>query len=297
MAHAKHSMSPHRISILRREVPRTVGLLADEVDFAAMADYRTFAFDNHTAYLQQIESLLRTLTDQGVHTTVALFDPEEFAAFCAEAGLDPDSPASRSRFTADIAARGATVTYAGQPIDSLIPHLVNEAVRQATWEYATTVLAGLGDCADCGRDIGRDAFDRTSRILVHLLDSAGPGQHHLVVSVPVENDQILAVLHAERDGEGRVRMGEAEAAEFATVLAVGIALENPGGLVLRTSTPDVPDQLRGWRLRQGLLEPLTAAEVFSAYCTDAETGDPLAPESDVDYCAGFALDHLDDHHH
>lgn len=117
---------------LRREAPSTIGLLADEQDFAAMRRYRTFTFDDHTVYLQQVEGLLKTLAAQGMHTTVALFDPEEYAEFCAESGLAADAPASRSRFTAEIAATGATVAYTGQPIDTLVPLLVSRAVRQAT---------------------------------------------------------------------------------------------------------------------------------------------------------------------
>jgi hypothetical protein len=284
-------------NVLRREMPRIVGLLADEEDFEAMARYRTFAFDDHAAYLQQVEGLLKALGSQGVHTTVALFDPVEYADFCAETGLDPDSPTSRSCFTAAIAVRGATVTYSGQPIDSLIPQLIDEAARKATWGYATTVLARLGDCADCGRDIGRAAFDHAARLVIRLFETAGPGTHHLVCSVPAESEQLLAVLHAENGSDGRVRVDEAEAAEFATVLAIGIALQSPGGLVLRTSASGVPDRLRGWKLRLGRLMPLTTAEVFSAYCTDVETGDPVAPEPGVEYCAGFDVDDPEDHDH
>src|SRR5688500_15092854 len=93
MARTQQSISLR--NVLRREMPRIVGLLADEEDFAAMARYRTFAFDDHAAYLQQVEGLLKALGSQGVHTTVALFDPAEYADFCAETGLDPDSPTSR----------------------------------------------------------------------------------------------------------------------------------------------------------------------------------------------------------
>ncbi|MFC8234712.1 hypothetical protein [Streptomyces sp. NPDC056661] len=274
---------------LRREAPSTIGLLADEQDFAAMRRYRTFTFDDHTVYLQQVEGLLKTLAAQGVHTTLALFDPEEYAEFCAESGLAADAPASRSRFTAEIAATGATVAYTGQPIDTLIPLLVSRAVRQATWEYATMLLADLGECADCGQDIGRAAFDRASHLLMRTLETAGPGTHHLVCSTPTENEQLLAVLHTERGTTGPALLDSGEGAEFVTVLAVGIALERHGGLVLRTSNPGTPDRVHGWRLTRGSLVPLTAGEVFSAYCTDAETGDPVSPESGVEYCAGFDI--------
>ncbi|MEV8231195.1 hypothetical protein AB0P41_34995 [Streptomyces sp. NPDC079167] len=274
---------------LRREAPNTIGLLVDPDDFAAMRRYRSFTFEDHAVYLRQVEGLLRTFAAQGTHTTVALFDPEDYADFCAESGLEPDERTSRTRFVAEVASAGATVAYTGQPIDTLIPLLVSQAVRRATWEYATMLLAGLGDCADCGQDIGRAAFDRASHLLMRLLDTAGPGTHHIVCSMPMENEQLLAVLHTARDTDGTARLGSAEGAEFATVLAVGVALETQGGVVLRTTTPDAPDRVHGWRLNRGSLLPLTAGEVFSAYCTDADTGEPVSPESGVEYCAGFAI--------
>lgn len=274
---------------LRREAPTTIGLLTDEEDFAAMRRFRTFTFDDHGVYLAQVEALLKALTAQGVHTTVALFDPLEYVQYCAEAGIAPDTPAGRSRFTAEIAACGATVTYEGQPLDALIQLLVGRAVRRATWEYATMLLAGLGDCADCGRDIGHAAFDRASHLLERTLEAAGPGSHHLVCSTPTENDQLLAALHTDRPGAGPLLLDTSEGAEFVSVLAVAVALESHGGVVLRTSTPGAPDRVHGWRLSRGNLAPLTAGEVFSAYCTDADTGEPVAPESNVEYCAGFDI--------
>ncbi|MFE7775926.1 hypothetical protein ACFU5O_18865 [Streptomyces sp. NPDC057445] len=274
---------------LRRDVPATVGLLVDARDFTAMRRYRTFTFTDHPDYLHQIEGLLRTLSTQGGHTTVALFDPEDFADYCHETGLDPDSSTSRSRYTAEVAAAGPTVAYTGQPIDHLVPLLINRSVRQATWEFATSLLSGLGACADCGEDIGRAAFDRASELLLRLLTSAGPGTHHLVCSVPAADEQLLAVLHAVTGSGTPAVLDSSEGAEFTTVLAAGIALESPGGVVLRTSTDDAPDQLRGWRLSHGRMAPLTEAEVFSAYCTDADTGEPISPEPGVEYRAGFDL--------
>ncbi|MFF8833110.1 hypothetical protein [Streptomyces sp. NPDC015131] len=280
---------------LRREVPSTVGILADQQDFAAMRDrYPSFPFDDHTTYLHHVEGLLTTLATRGGHTTVALFDPEDYEEYCAETGLDPDTPTSRSRFTAEIAATGACLPYTGQPVEQLVPLLVHRAVRQATWEYATMLLTDIGQCADCGQDIGRSAFDQASRTLTRLLEEAGPGSHHLVLSVPAD-EQLLAALHAERPPTGPAVLDPTEGAEFATVLAAGIALESPGGLVLRTTTPAAPDRVHGWRLDRGRLVPLTAAEVFNAYCTDATTGEPLPPEPGVDYRAGFDLPQ-DDHH-
>ncbi|MFB7249022.1 hypothetical protein CW362_36475 [Streptomyces populi] len=281
MAHTQnHSMR----RVLRREIAGTIGLLTDEQDFRAMRRYRTFAFDDHTTYLQQVEALLKTLAAQGGHTTVALFDPEEYAEFCAESGLEPDTPVSRTRFTAQLAATGPTVPYDGQPLDQLVPDLVDEAVRRATWEYATTLLARTGTCATCGEDIGRASFVRAAHLLTRVVDTASPGELHLVCSVSSAPDTLVAVLRTEGRTEGAAHLDESEALEFTTVLALGIATRSACGLVMRITAPDTTDRVYGWRLRGDDLEPLTAGEVFDAYCTDIESGDLVSPESGVDYC-------------
>ncbi|WP_053850945.1 hypothetical protein [Streptomyces sp. NRRL B-24085] len=281
MAHTDHHTMRR---VLRREIAGTIGLLTDEHDFHAMRRYRTFTFDDHATYLKQVEELLRTRAAQGSHTTVALFDPQQYAEFCKDTGLDPDIPSSRTRFTAELAGTGPTVPYEGQPLTDLLPALVDEAVRQATWEYATTLLARLGACGTCGEDIGRAAFTRASDLLLRILESALPGEHHLVCSITGTPETLVAVLHSDENIDGAVRLDEAEALEFTTVLALGIATRSPGGLVMRTSARGTTDRVYGWRLRGDGLEPLTAGEVFDAYCTDVDSGDLIGPESDVDYC-------------
>ncbi|MFF4503018.1 hypothetical protein [Streptomyces sp. NPDC001401] len=276
----QHSMR----DALRREIVGTVGLLTDEQDFTAMRRYRTFPFDDHESYLQEAEAVLRSRAAEGGHTTIALFDPEEYAEFCAEMGLDPDASASRTRFTAELATTGPTLPYEGQPLSELLPDLVDEAVRKATWEYASTALARIGPCATCGQDIGRAAFAHASELLVRILDTAAPGDHHLVCSVSAAPETLVAVLHADDNADGDTQLDESEALEFTTVLALGIAIHRAGGLVMRTSAPGTTDRVYGWRLRGDGLQPLTAGEVFDAYCTDIESGDIVSPDSGVDYC-------------
>ncbi|MGC9380306.1 hypothetical protein [Streptomyces sp. MH13] len=285
--------------VLRREIAGTIGLLTDEHDFRAMRRYRSFTFDDHSAYLHQVEALLRSRASQGTHTSVALFDPEEYADFCSATGLDPDAAASRTRFTAELAASGPTVPYEGQPLADLLPDLVDEAVRQATREYASTLLARLGNCATCGEDLGRAAFTRATRLLVRILETAPPGNRHLVCSVSGSPETLVTALYADEDIDGTPHIDEAETLEFTSVLALGLATHSPGGLVMRISTPGGPDRIHGWRLRGYGLEPLTAGEVFDAYCTDAGSGDLISPESNVDYCAPPDLgdDHLPPGHH
>ncbi|MEV6318225.1 hypothetical protein [Streptomyces sp. NPDC051776] len=287
---------------LRREVPSTVALLAAEKDFAAMRRYTTFAFHDHAVYLREMEGLLRALSSQGVHTTVALFDPDEYAEFCTEVRLDPDRPDSRSRYTADVAGLGATLPYAGQPIDLLVPELLGEAERHAALDRATELLAAAGRDPDTGEDRGRAAYVRASQALIQLVEASGPGTHHVVCSVPVDGSSLVAVLHAACGEDGLVHLRESEALVFCSVLGAGIATGSRGGIVVR-STPFPrggadgpggqetagPDVVRGWALRDGWPRPLSEAEVFAAYCTDVDTGDPVPPEHGVDHRPGIEL--------
>lgn len=49
--------------------------------------------------------------------------------------------------------------------------------------------------------------------------------------------------------------------------------------------PRCPDRVYGWQLRAGDFQPLTAGEVFDAYCANIDSCDPISPESDANYCA------------
>lgn len=285
---ARKRRGPHRA--LRREVTGTVGLLVREPDFALMRGYRSFTFDDHRSYLRQMEGLLRSLSGEGIHTRVAFFDPADYGLFCRVERLDPDSPASRTRYVAEVAAAGATVPYAGQPMARLIQHLTDARVCESAGERAAAVLDRTGKCARCGADIPHRAFDRAVRVLSGLMAAAGEGRHHLVCSVGVPGTPLVTALEAHT-GPGGLPPSVREAAALAltTALAAGFATDSPGGLVLRTEREGVQDAVRGWSLEGGWLRALTAGEVFTAYCTDPATGEPVAPEPGVDYLPGLDL--------
>jgi hypothetical protein len=237
-------MTKHTLQdALRLELAGTIGLLTDEHDFQTMCRYRSFAFDDYATYMQGIEELLRTRASQGIHTTVALFDPEDYSDFCKETGVDPDVPYSRTQFTAEVTETGPTIRYEGQPLSDLVTDLIDEAVRQVTWEYASTLLARIGDCVVCGEDIGRGAFARASNLLSGILDAAQPGQRHLVCSVSASPETLLAVLHADTGSDGSARLDETEEVEFTTILALGLATQSSGGLVMRTAATNTADWL------------------------------------------------------
>ncbi|MGW3928732.1 hypothetical protein ACWECC_11580 [Streptomyces microflavus] len=282
-------MADPRTTHSRSEVVSTIALLADKHDFAAMRRYSSFPFTDHARYLNHVDDLLRNLAAKDGHISVTLFDPEDFADFCADTGIDPDDATSRAHYTADCAATGPRTTYTGQPLIDLIHTLVDNAVRHATHEFATMLLNGAGSCPGCDQDLGEMAVTRASSLLLRLLGAAGPGTNRLVCSVPAVDEQLLAEFHAIGDSTSGTAHGADDDIHIRTVLAVGLLLGSRGGLVLRTVTPDAPDRLHGWSLSHGRLHPLTEAEVFNAYCTDARTGEPISPESGVEYRAGFPL--------
>ena len=295
----RHDRSPRRR--LRREMPGTVAVLADEGDFAAMRAYPSFAFDDHPDYLRQVESLLRSLAGRGLHTRLAVFDPTRFAVFCAEEDLEPDSAGSRTRYTAEVAATGAAVTYDGRPLRELLPQLLDGHARARTWELFLEELSLAGTCERCGRDIGQATFERAVQAVDRLLRAIGSAaeERTLVCSVRAPGRPLAAsVVLAPGDGpqENETAPG---LVLLCGVLAVSFATGCPGGLVLRTRPAEPspegvsarPEQVRGWRTRDGWLQPLTAAEVFDAYCTHAGTGEPVPPEPGVDHLPGLPLSH------
>jgi hypothetical protein len=267
-----------------------LGLLVDDGDFTAMTGYPSFPFTDYRRYLHQVDALLRGLHARGTHVAVTRFDPGAYADYCAGNRRPPDTPASRTRYTAEASTTGPSVPYTRQSVDRLRGTLAREAERQATWERATDLLIEAGRCADCGEELVHCAFDRASHTLIRLVEAVGPGNHHLVASLPTGDDPPLlaaARIHAADDGD--LTLGDTDGLVLCTVMAAGAATPHPGGLVIRTTGPEGTDTVRGWTLRGGVPHPLSEPEVFNAYCTDPDTGDPVPPEPGVHYAPGIPL--------
>lgn len=277
-----------------------VAVVADERDFAAMRSYDSFVFDDHPGYLRQVEGLLRSLAGRGLHTRLAVFDPAEFAVFCVEEDLDPDSARSRTRYTAEVAASGAVLSYDGRPLNELLPQLLDGHDRAMTWNRLMGQLSLAGTCDRCGRDVGQAAFERAVQAVERLLRAIGPapGERTLVCSVHAPGVPLAAsVTLAAGDGP-RQNESAPGLVLLCGVLAVAFATGCPGGLVLRTLPAVSPgaagsgsEEVRGWKARDGWLQALTAAQVFDAYCTHAQTGTPVPPEPGVDHLPGITLPH------
>ncbi|WP_307813639.1 hypothetical protein [Streptomyces sp. N35] len=273
---------------LRREISGTIGLVADEDAFRAMQRYDSFTFDTFAAYLSAMEDLLTARASQGAHTDVVLFDPQEYAEFCTDTGRDPDLPASRARFTAEVAAAGTGIPYDGQSVSDLRADLITAMENQASSEYASEVLARLGDCAICNEDLGKEAFARAATLLRRVLDAAPKGDHHLVCSVVAGPRALRSSLNTDTDTDedGTVALDETEATGLINVLALGLVTPHTAGLIVRTRTEGTADRAYGWRLdERGAITALTASEVFDAYCTAPHPDGWIGPDTDdTEYC-------------
>lgn len=81
---------------------------------------------------------------------------------------------------------------------------------------------------------------------------------------------------------------------YIDIIACGLI--DIGSIVIRTFTKEkdpvsnLPIKtVTAWRLEEGKAHTLTEAEVFSAFCTDADTGEPIPPEPAVKYMASKPL--------
>ncbi|WP_405578233.1 hypothetical protein [Streptomyces sp. NBC_01190] len=275
---------------LRREAPLVVGLLLDDQDFALMTGYPSFHFAEYATYLRHLDGLLHSLHARGTHIAVTLFDPDAYHHYCESTRLPPDAPETRTRYIAEVTTTGPSIRYARQSMPELRSQLAHEADRRATWERATDALVGKGSCPDCGRDLAHCLFERASDTLLRIVEAVGPGGHHLVCSLPTDDGSpLLAAAEIDADPDGELRVAEADALVVCTIMAVSSVSAHTGGLVVRTTDPDGTETVRGWSLLAGEPRPLSEAEVFSAYCTDPVTGEPVPPEPGVNHRAGMPL--------
>lgn len=275
---------------LRREAPTVLGLIPDGAAFTALTEQAGLPFDDYADYLREVDRFLRRLDSDGTHVRVTLFDPDTYADYCASTRQPADAPATRARYTAEATTTGPGVRYGRQPLDDLRDELGREAARRATWEAATDLLLDAGSCALCGRELAHCAFDHASQALLRIVDALGPGRHHAVTSLPTgQGPPLTAAATIEAHPDGSVHFAEPDALVLCTVMAATTAVARAAGLAIRTTAPDGAETVRGWTLHRGEPQPLTAAQVFDAYCTDPATGDPVPPEPGLHYAAGFPV--------
>jgi hypothetical protein len=126
-------------------------------------------------------------------------------------------------------------------------------------------------------------------VLQALVVPAGPGDHLVTIgswstsvtvdpdgSIEIENPVVCGRLH---------RM---------------VIEGDEGGIIVRSFTREISHTLpngtgipvkevRGWHLSDGVFYPLDEQAIFAASCTDAGTGEPIAPERGVRYADAYPV--------
>lgn len=127
--------------------------------------------------------------------------------------------------------------------------------------------------SDRDRNRALDIFDRVT-------EKAGEGTHSLTLAVTGMGGTVYEVFPFTQDGEG-MAASLSNLEEFCELLAIAITGAHLSGLAMRTAGEKAT--VRGWKFTDGDPIPLNRAQTFKAYCTDAETGEPIPPDPDTEY--------------
>lgn len=126
-------------------------------------------------------------------------------------------------------------------------------------------------------------------VLRALVAPAGPGHHLLTIgawrtsvtvapdgSIEIENPMVCGGLHRMvTDGGSAGIIVRSFTSEISHTLPDGT---------------DIPvKEVRGWHLSNGVFHPLDEPAMFAASCTDAGTGEALAPERGVRYAGAYPV--------
>ncbi|MGW6572004.1 hypothetical protein ACWGAN_07480 [Streptomyces sp. NPDC054945] len=128
--------------------------------------------------------------------------------------------------------------------------------------------------------------ERAAALLMGFFNAVGDGCHALVIAASANGDSLGITVPFHNDGD-TTDLDPDDALEAMMILTLAASVG--GGAVIRANFADETSQVYGWKLIEFYAKPLNAAEIFSAYCTDAVTGEPVAPEWGVEYLAAPRL--------
>ncbi|MFJ4879889.1 hypothetical protein ACIP93_32445 [Streptomyces sp. NPDC088745] len=129
-------------------------------------------------------------------------------------------------------------------------------------------------------------IERAAALLMGFLDAAGDGCHVLIIAASANGDGLSITVPFHNDGD-TTDLDPDDALEAMEILTLAAMVG--GGAVLRTNLADHTTEARGWKLVEFYAKPLSAAQIFNAYCTDAATGELIPPEWGVEYVAAPRL--------
>nr|GID83689.1 hypothetical protein Ade03nite_26130 [Actinoplanes derwentensis] len=252
---------------------RVTLMVADEATFRQLsAAYASFVWspDQHSEYLDVHDDAIEKSRRDGAVVLVGRFEHADFVDFCAEAGLAPDSAASRSAYAVRAGASAEVKEWDGSARDLLL---------------SASLLDSVGTRAE-------EAIAAAQQVVEELTDlmlSAPPGPGSVTVTVSAPGDEVTTVLFPWELAGDEMQVSRPFELLF-TAVAAGVV--NGGGLIVRIRTGVdlrggvAQTRVLGWRLGDHDAAEISDAELFNAFCTDATTGDLLPPEYGTVYGRG-----------
>ncbi|MGW6144323.1 hypothetical protein [Streptomyces sp. NPDC055140] len=150
------------------------------------------------------------------------------------------------------------------------------------WTPAPVSGAVTGEAMDTAAGTAHALLNRAADAYLSLLNVLSDGTHHMVASATTPHGIVAEGQELTVMGDGLI-INDAASTRVCAVIAAGLVGSATGGLVVRSFGPDGSEFVRGWKVRNFWLRPLTAEDIREAYAVDAETGAPLAPEPGVEY--------------
>lgn len=145
-------------------------------------------------------------------------------------------------------------------------------------------------------DPPHDTISRSFDVVTAMLSVLGPGEHAITCTVHLpEGIGFGRIIVRGHDSEPWQGLGSPwDLADFVAVLATGLDERHHGAIIVRSRIPhgngkSEGESLRAWALDGTWPQPLTSAEVRTAYLTHSVTGESLASEPNITYLPGITL--------
>ncbi|HWS39632.1 MAG TPA: hypothetical protein VN408_43655 [Actinoplanes sp.] len=241
-------------------------MVADEPTFRLLSEtYVSFEWppDEYDAYLDAHDDAVRRSRRDDTMIHVGRFDHDDYLEFCADDDLPPDGAGTRAAY----AVWATDAGEAGEWPGSVREFLLNMSLLDA-------VESDPDARFDEAMEVAEELLDE----LTGLMATAPPGPGSFTVTVSADGDSLVFPWTASRT---RLQLHRPLDVLLTAVIAGTV---QGGALIARFPTrvmlPDRVKQSRvlGWRLGGHEAAELSESELFSAFCTDAVTGEPLPPE-------------------
>lgn len=150
------------------------------------------------------------------------------------------------------------------------------------WTPAPVSDAETDEAMRTAADTAHALLDRAADAYLSLLNAVlGDGTHHMVANASTPHGDLTEGQELTVMSDALV-INEVASTRVCAVIAASMVGCATGALVVRTFAPDGSEFVRGWKVRNFWLRPLTSEAIREAYSTDPN-GVPLAPEPGVEF--------------